>query len=47
MCEDKIKEVVTRFAKETKRIYGSLIYDVILYGSCARGTMQRIVTLMS
>ena len=37
MCEDKIKEVVTRFTKETKRIYGSLIYDVILYGSCARG----------
>ncbi|MBD5476141.1 MAG: nucleotidyltransferase domain-containing protein [Lachnospiraceae bacterium] len=37
MCEDKIKEVMTRFAKEAKRIYGSLIYDVILYGSCARG----------
>lgn len=37
MCEEKIKEVMTKFIKEAKRIYGSLIYDVILYGSCARG----------
>lgn len=29
MCEEKIKEVMTKFIKEAKRIYGSLIYDVI------------------
>lgn len=40
MCEDKedkIKEVVAKFAKEVKKIYGTLLYAVILYGSYARG----------
>lgn len=37
MCEEKIKEVVTKFAKEAKKIYGASLCDVILYGSCARG----------
>lgn len=37
MYEEKIKEVVTKFTKEARKVYGSLLYDVILYGSCARG----------
>lgn len=37
MYEEKIKEVVTLFAREAKKIYGTALYDVILYGSCARG----------
>lgn len=37
MCEEKIKSVVTRFAKEAEEIYGTVLRDVILYGSCARG----------
>ena len=37
MYEEKIEEAVTRFAKEARKIYGPLLYDVILYGSCARG----------
>lgn len=37
MCEEKIEEIVTRFTKEAKKIYGTSLYDVILYGSCARG----------
>lgn len=37
MCEEKIKAVMTQFAKETKKIYGTVLQAVILYGSCARG----------
>ncbi len=37
MCEEKIRAVVTQFAKEVKKIYGTVLRAVILYGSCARG----------
>lgn len=37
MCEEKIKAVVAQFANEAKKIYGTVLRDVILYGSCARG----------
>lgn len=37
MCEEKIRAVVTQFAKEVERIYGTVLHAVILYGSCARG----------
>lgn len=37
MYEEKIKAVITLFAREVRKIYGKALYDVILYGSCARG----------
>ncbi len=37
MCEEKIRAVVTQFAKEAEKIYGTVLRAVILYGSCARG----------
>lgn len=37
MGEEKIRAIVTQFAKEAKKIYGTALRDVILYGSCARG----------
>lgn len=37
MCEEKIKAVTKQFARTMKDIYGDLLRDVILYGSCARG----------
>lgn len=37
MNEEKIRSVVTQFAREAKKIYGTALQDVILYGSCARG----------
>lgn len=37
MNEDKIQTVVTQFAREAKKIYGTALRDVILYGFCARG----------
>lgn len=37
MNEEKIQTVVTQFAREAKKIYGTALRDVILYGSCARG----------
>lgn len=37
MNEEKIRSVVTQFAREAKKIYGTALRDVILYGSCARG----------
>lgn len=37
MCEEKIKVVVTQFAKKAEKIYGTVLRAVILYGSCARG----------
>ena len=40
MCEEKIKAVVTQFAKEAERIYGAVLRAVILYGSCARGDFE-------
>lgn len=37
MNEGKIQAVVTQFAREAKKLYGTVLRDVILYGSCARG----------
>ena len=37
MTERKIKEVVAKFAEEAKRLYGTKLQGIILYGSCARG----------
>lgn len=37
MCEEKIKAIVAQFTKEANKIYGTVLRDVILYGSCARG----------
>lgn len=37
MTEEKIKEVVDKFAEEAKKIYGTKLKEIILYGSCARG----------
>ena len=46
MYEEKIEEVVTRFAKEAGKIYGPLLYDMILYGSCARGDYVEDIDIM-
>ena len=40
MTEEKIREVVDRFAEEAKRIYGTMLQEIILYGSCARGDFE-------
>lgn len=40
MTEEKIKEVVDKFADEAKKIYGSKLQKIILYGSCARGDFE-------
>lgn len=37
MVDNKIKEIVSIFAKEAQSLYGSKLHKVILYGSCARG----------
>ena len=37
MTGNLIEKAVTRYAEEAKAIYGSSLYKVILYGSCARG----------
>lgn len=37
MTEETIRNVVEIFAEEAKRIYGSKLKEIILYGSCARG----------
>lgn len=37
MTVDKIKKVTELFAEAVKKIYGSKLVAVILYGSCARG----------
>lgn len=37
MGEEKIRAVVTQFAREANKIYGTALRDVILYGSRARG----------
>lgn len=40
MCEEKIKAVTDQFALAIKDIFGDLLWDVILYGSCARGDFK-------
>lgn len=37
MTAEKIHDVLEIFAAEAKRIYGSKLRGIILYGSCARG----------
>lgn len=37
MIDDKIKKVVSIFADEARKLYGSKLSKIILYGSCARG----------
>lgn len=37
MTPKKIEEVVSLFTSEAKKVYGSALQEVILYGSCARG----------
>ena len=40
MTEAKIRKVVEEFAAATKKIYGSKLISIILYGSCARGDFK-------
>ena len=40
MTEKKIREVLDRFAEEAKKIYGTKLESLILYGSCARGDFE-------
>lgn len=40
MYEEKIKNVVEQFTLELKKIYGTNLRNVILYGSCARGDFE-------
>ena len=40
MTEEKIKKVMERFSAEAKRICGTSLRSVILYGSCARGDFE-------
>ena len=37
MNRELINKAVSRYAEEAKNIYGAKLYQVILYGSCARG----------
>ena len=37
MTKELIDRAVTRYAEEVKKTYGSSLYQVILFGSCARG----------
>ena len=41
MTEEKMKEVVSKFAEEAKKIYGAKLQEIILYGSCARGDFDQ------
>jgi len=40
MTEEKIREVAVIFAENARKIYGTKLRAVILYGSCARGDFQ-------
>ena len=40
MTEAKIRKVVEEFAAAAKKIYGSKLISIILYGSCARGDFK-------
>lgn len=37
MTREKIQDVMNIFAKEAKQLYGNILKEIILYGSCARG----------
>lgn len=41
MTAERIQEVVQKFAEEAKKIYGTKLMEIILYGSCARGDFSR------
>lgn len=41
MTEEKIREVLGKFAEEAKKIYGPKLSEIILYGSCARGDFMQ------
>ena len=40
MTEEKIHTVVKCFAEEARKIYGSKLQKIILYGSCVRGDFK-------
>ncbi len=40
MTEKKLREVLEKFAEEAKKIYGTKLESLILYGSCARGDFE-------
>lgn len=33
----EIERIITKFRKETEKLYGKRLKNIILYGSCARG----------
>lgn len=37
MTKDMINQAVSRYAEEARKTFGSKLYRVILFGSCARG----------
>ena len=41
MYEEKIKSIVEQFALELKKVYGTALRNVILYGSYARGDFEK------
>ena len=41
MTEEKLEIVLKLFADEVKKIYGSKLRRIILYGSCARGDFMQ------
>ena len=40
MTEEKIRLAAENFAREAKKIYGSKLQKIILYGSCVRGDFK-------
>ena len=40
VTEEKIRLVAESFAREAKKIYGSKLHEIILYGSCVRGDFK-------
>lgn len=41
MNEKRIRTVVEQFAEEVKKIFGTSVQAIILYGSCARGDFKK------
>ena len=40
MNEKRIRTVVEQFAEEVKKIFGTSVQSIILYGSCARHILR-------
>lgn len=40
MTEEKLRIVIESFVKEARKIYGSKLQEIILYGSCVRGDFK-------